>query len=297
LLYELFDDLDVGREKYKDTAKISSIRAGGIAKLIVYPNSADALVSVIRICIRNAIKYVLIGNCTNVAFADGIFDGVIISTLRLNKFSKDPGKAVLQAGVSLPYVIRALSNDGIYLPAELSGIPGSIGGALKNNAGAYGVSISDVFSEGVFYSADEDRFIKLSSKDMAFGYRCSILQAKKLYLLEATVLTSSCDSASQSGEIARFSKKRRDTQPSAPSLGSFFKRSYDVSAGKLIDLAGLKGFSIGGAKVSDKHAGFIINTANATVSDIEAVAEECRCRVFEKFGITLIREAEIIYNN
>lgn len=296
MLSEYFSNIDARCEKNLDTKKLSSLKAGGIAALVIYPNDIKSFINAIRICNKNGLRYTVIGNCTNSAFADGIFDGVVISVSKIKKVTAFEGKIKVECGASLPYLIKHFSRLGEGLPPELAGIPGSVGGAVRNNAGAYGKSISDVFIQGIFYSPTEDKLVTLTKDEMAFGYRSSVLTEKKLYLVEAFLSTFSCDSEKHTSEIADFAAKRQLSQPHEPSLGSFFKRYDGISAGRLIDMAGLKGFSIGGAAVSDKHAGFIVNKGNATVSDILSVANVCERTVFEKFGIVLTREAEIIYN-
>jgi len=296
VLSEYFRNIEVRCEKNRDTKTLSSLKAGGVAALVVYPEDAKGFVKTIRICNKNGLRYTVIGNCTNTAFADSGFDGVIISTSKLKGAKSFEGGIRVECGVSLPYLIKHFSRLGVGLPPELSGIPGSVGGAIRNNAGAYGKSISDIFILGVFYSPTEDKLITLTNDEMNFGYRYSVLAEKKLYLIEAKLSTFTCDAESQAKDIAELAAKRRISQPHEPSLGSFFKRCDGVSAGRLIDMAGLKGFSVGGAAVSEKHAGFIINKGDAAVSDVLSVANACERSVFEKFGIVLTREAEIIYN-
>ena len=240
------------------------------------------------------VKYKIIGKATNVFFSDKGFGGLIISTSNMKKATFSENGYIAEAGVSLPLLIRSAARDGIRISPELSGIPGSIGGAVRNNAGAYGKEISDVFEWGEFYSVENDAVLTLTKSELDFSYRASRLVNAQLVLLSAKITAERASVGDALSEISGFTLMRRQKQPSEASLGSFFKRSSDVAASQLIDACGLKGFSVGGASISEKHAGFIINNGNATSNDINELADFAENKVYRKFGIRLTREAEFI---
>jgi UDP-N-acetylmuramate dehydrogenase len=277
-----------------DTSKISSIKAGGIAKYITYPNTKEQLIYAIHAAKSANIRYKIIGNATNIFFSDNGFDGLIISTSRMKSFSFSKNGFITDAGVSLSFLIRAAARAGFRISAEISGIPGSVGGAVRNNAGAYGKEISDSFEWGEFYSIETDGVVTLKSSELDFSYRSSLLLRTSLVMLSCKIRAESVCASDALKEISYYTDIRRQKQPSEASLGSFFKRAGEVAASKLIDECGLKGFSVGGASISQKHAGFIINNGTATSSDINALADIAEDKVYEKHGIRLTREAEFI---
>lgn len=277
-----------------DTSKISAIRAGGVAKLVVFPKSADEFIYAVRQAKRLGVRYKIIGRATNIFFSDMGFDGALISTSDMLGWTYDGGGILADAGVSLPRLIRDAALLGMKISPELSGIPGSVGGAVRNNAGAYGREFSDLLECGEFYSADEDKVIVMTDKELDFSYRSSILVSTPLYFLRGKIKADFSEKERILSEIACFSKQRREKQPSEPSLGSFFKRGKNYYASRLIDECGLKGASVGGAVISEKHAGFIINKGGATASDVNALAEFAENSVYGRFGIRLQRETEFI---
>ena len=276
------------------TSKLSAIKAGGIAKYVVYPKSAEELITALSLCKAFSQRFKIIGGCTNTFFGDFGFDGIIISTKMLSgvKFCNESAYAC--AGTPLISLLREAAALGIDFTADLFGIPGSVGGALRNNAGAYSSSISDCFDFGFFYDLDADKTIKLNRNELSFSYRSSILQSQSLVFLNGKFKGKTRDKSEINEEFKRVIDRRRASQPSAPSLGSFFKRNGDVIPSLLIDRAGLKGLRVGGAMVSEKHAGFIVNADNATASDVNNLAKKVENEIFKKYHLALIREAEYV---
>ena len=166
--------------EYKEnlcTARLSSIKAGGYAKYVIYPKSTDELITSVKLSDVFLGKFKIIGGCTNTFFDDGIFTGAAICTKKINQTKFDGYTAALDCGASLSASIKACAALGINLGAELFGIPGTVGGGIRNNAGAYDTSLSDVFLHGVFYDAKSDKILNLNSEDLNFSYRYSLLSS------------------------------------------------------------------------------------------------------------------------
>ena len=233
---------------------------------------------------------------SNVLPRDEGYNGVIVRTDRMQTVLFKDKSVSVDAGISLPKLSRMCATQGLCGLEELSGIPGSIGGAIYGNAGAYGREIADLVQSVVLFDPDSDEIFQLSGKEMCFGYRTSALKSKDLVFLSATLKLETSDVNTVSSAVQTFAEKRRESQPVyLPSLGSAFKRpANDILPWKLIDEAGLRGFRIGYAQISEKHAGFIVNTGNATCSDYLSVVMHVEKCVFEKHKITLEREFEIL---
>ena len=277
-----------------DTAKISSIKAGGIAKIALYPSNRSELIKAIGLCNSYGINYKIIGGCTNTYFCDTGFGGAVIFTSGLSRFQIEYGEAAADCGCSLSGMLKSAASDGYGISGALFGIPGSVGGALRNNAGAYGCEISEVFIRGEFLNTENLEIVDFENKDLHFSYRYSDLQKSKMIFLSGRFkIYRECREQCYA-EFSEYARNRRETQPLLPSLGSFFKRFGNVIPAKLIDDSGLKGFSVGGAAISGMHAGFIVNRGCATATDIDAVALHTQQVIKEKYGITLVREAELV---
>lgn len=289
---DYFDSRGLKYQKEVDTAKVSSIRTGGVARLAVYPKTAEAFFELISFLHKTGERYKIVGRCTNMYFSDNGFNGVLVFTSALDRISMGDGFIYAECGAGLGALCRRALKVGYDLSASLSGIPGSVGGAVRMNAGAFGSAISDILTEADVYDADNDKTVRMSQEDLDFKYRHSVIQEGNLFVLGAKFKVKSAPKSEILEKIIDFSMKRRACQPSLPSLGSFFKAFDDVSASKLIDDAGLKGFSIGGASVSEKHAGFIVNNGGATSSDVNSLAEIVEEKVFGKYSRRLIREVE-----
>ena len=276
------------------TSKLSSIKVGGVAKYVVYPKSAEEMITALNLCKSFSENYKIIGGCTNTFFSDMGFDGIIISTKMLSKINFFNESAYSCAGTPLVALLKKGADLGIDFSADLFGIPGSVGGAVRNNAGAYSSSISDCFDFGLFYDLDTEKTIKLNQIDLSFSYRSSILQNQSLVFLSGRFSGKTREKREINEEFKKVINRRKASQPSAPSLGSFFKRNGNVIPSLLIDKAGLKGMRVGGAEVSKKHAGFIVNSGNATASDVNLLAKKVEDEIFKKYHLTLIREAEYV---
>lgn len=276
-----------------DLSSISSIKIGGKAKLFVAPNTPDELVDIIRCCCGKGLSYRVVGRLSNVLFSDDYY-GVVISTMGLCGSYHDGNIFTFGAGVSLAAALSYAREYSYGGAEQLHLIPGSIGGAIVGNAGAHGMEISDILEWARIYFPDTDELLCLSTGDMSFSYRHSLLKRRCGCVLEASLRLLPKNNADIHADLHYYRRRRRDTQPSLPSLGSVFKRANGVSAGYYIDAVGLKGAKCGGAAISDKHAGFIVNIDRASANDFITLVELAKAKVYEAFGIILEEEVEIL---
>ncbi len=273
--------------------KYSYIRIGGPARYFATPNTIEELIHFIKWSQDKGIPIYFIGAASNILFEDDGYEGIIVSLAEFKKIEIDMEKSIVKAGagVQLPFLINQLSKQGLSGLEQLCEIPGTVGGAVAMNAGAFGREIGEVFEKGLVIT-EEGKIIEASKEDLKFRYRKSVL--KKLgILIEATFKLTPSEPDKIKNSIEEFKKLRREKQPVGElTLGSVFKNPESHSAGYLLDSAGLKGFSMGNVKYSEKHANFIVNTGNASAYEYKKLMELGQNRVKEKFGIIL--EPEII---
>ena len=232
---------------------------------------------------------------SNVLFKDLFYNGVLIKTTKIKSKSKAEECITVSCGDLVTRIARRQADYDLGGFEGLFGIPGTVGGMIRQNAGAFGYEIADRFLEASCYCIKERSIRKFTKEEMNFSYRDSILKDKNFVLLNATLGFIHKRRENIFTEVNEYSLKRRDTQPTElPSLGSVFKRYGDIGAGYYIDKAGLKGYSIGGALVSPKHAGFIVNTGSATAKEFIELMYFVKERVRGAFGIELEEEIEII---
>ena len=280
---------------HADLSCISTMRVGGTALLFASPDSADKLCRLIGYLDSVGIKLKVTGRMSNILSLDEEYQGVIVNTLKLRTYSVTENIITADCGVYVPKMCRNLASRGISFSPELSSIPATVGGMLTSNAGAHGKEISDEFIDGSFFDRASKKTLSLKREDMGFSYRTSRLKNSSLVLLSARFKASAASSDNVLARIGELAEMRRERQPiEYPSLGSVFLRVDGVSAGKLIDEAGLKGVSVGGAEVSRKHAGFIVNRGGATARDVKALIDIVREKVFEHHGVWLDLEIEIL---
>ena len=296
---EILDFLKMNDVEYKEglsLAEISPIRIGEKAKIVAYPSGETKLLMLSLFLKKNKIKHKILGRMSNVLPPDEGYNGVIIRTDRIKNISVYGERVIVGSGVSMPTLSRELCKCGLSGFEGLSGIPGSIGGAIVGNAGAFGREISDIIQSVTVFDPDRCETISMSCEECGFSYRDSVFKESSLIVLSAELKLIGSDSRIIFEEMKRISDCRRKSQPTdLPSLGSTFKRpSPDISAARLIDECGLKGHSIGGATVSEKHAGFIVNSGGATAKDYIELSELIKKCVFEKYQINLEREIEIL---
>ncbi len=296
---EILDFLKMNDVEYKSglgLKEISPIKIGGRATVVAYPDNQSKLICLVNFLDNIKIKHKIVGRMSNILFRDENYDGFVIRTDRINTLFIDGNVLMVSCGMALPCLSRILCDAGLSGIEGLSGIPGSVGGAIIGNAGAFGCEIGDRVLDVTCYDKTSKEIISMSSEQADFSYRHSMLKQDNLIVLSARLFLVESDSLSIKSEMDRCLKKRRQTQPTTlPSLGSSFKRPDEsISASKLIDECGLKGYSVGGAQVSQKHAGFIVNTGDATAKDYINLMDYVKHRVFDKFNISLESEVEII---
>ena len=265
------------------------------AKAVAYPDDEEKLISLISILDEQDVPYILVGGMSNILLKSSIYNGVIIKTDKMASKNEAENIVTLGCGVRTAAAIQSMAQKGFGGMEGLTGIPGTVGGMVKQNAGAFGYEISDRFKHAVCYIPQQRKVVRLSKDEMQFSYRFSMLAENKAVLLSSTFEFIPKEREEILISIRDFRKQRSESQPvEFPSLGSTFKRYNGVSAGFYIDRAGLKGFSIGGAAVSEKHAGFIINTGCATADDYLRLIDYVKNKVYAVFGIELTEEIEII---
>lgn len=273
-------------------SQISTFRIGGDADVIVYPKTLSAAKHLIAGAKECGVRYDVFGNCSNVLFDDKGYRGAVILTGDMSSVTVSGNILTAECGASLVSVTLAAEKAGLSGLEFAYGIPGSVGGAVYMNAGAYGGEMSDVVLSTEFVTRDMAVGC-LSGADHRFGYRKSAYSEGAGFLLSATFGLIPAEKAVIRSKMDEFMQKRREKQPlEYPSAGSAFKRYPGFYTAKLIDDAGLKGFSVGGAQVSSKHAGFIINKGGATSADVHELVRIIKEKVYEKNGINI--ECEII---
>lgn len=272
----------------------TTFRVGGEAKLLVEISSADELTKLIPYLIRMGEPYYVKGNGSNLLVGDKGYNGVILEIAsKMNSIKVDGTKITASAGVLMSQIAKAALENSLTGFEFASGIPGTIGGGVVMNAGAYDGELKDVVTSVTVCDPDGEIYT-LDNKDMEFGYRTSAIKKRPFTVLEVTIELSSGNHDDIQNKMSELNEKRRTKQPlEYPSAGSTFKRPTGYFAGKLIMDAGLRGFSIGGAAVSEKHCGFVINKGGATAADVYEVIVEVQERVKDKFDVIL--EPEIVF--
>lgn len=296
---EILDALSALKIEYEtgyDLSRASSFRIGGLADVAVFPKDERELSFSISEIKKQGIRFDIIGRGSNVLFADEGYRGVLIFTKNMNQMICYGTKISAMCGGSLS-ALAILARDNSLSGLEFAfGIPGSVGGSVAMNAGAFGGDMKSVVVSTRALNAHTGEIISIVGDENKFDYRRSIYtENKNLICLSAEFELKMRDAEEIVAIMHQNSTVRRDKQPlELPSCGSFFKRPEGFFAGKLIEDCGLKGFSVGGAQVSLKHAGFIVNTGGATANDVIKLGETVEKIVFEKFGVKLEREVKYI---
>lgn len=272
----------------------TSFKAGGEAKILVVPADRKELSDALETL--SGEECMVTGNGTNILVKDGGYSGVFVKIGdSFNGIRVDGERLTVEAGALLSQAAKAALSFGLSGLEFASGIPGSVGGAVFMNAGAYGGEIVQILEKATVMSKDGSRVFEMTNKDLELSYRHSRLYETGDVVLDATFKLSYDDKAEISARMGELAEKRNSKQPvEYPSAGSFFKRPPGYFAGKLIQDAGLKGVSVGGAQVSELHSGFIINTGGATATDICQLKDIVTASVKEKFGVDLIPEVRIV---
>lgn len=273
-------------------SSMTTLRIGGKAKYVAYPDDSVSLDSLIRIIRKNHLPFKLIGKGSNLLCSDKDYDGVIIRLEKFNDFYIVDTSVVAQAGCSIIAVAYAAMKAGLSGLEFASGIPGSVGGVTFMNAGAYRSSMSDVI-DSVFVYRD-GKFEWVPKGECGFGYRTSVFQSHPDWIVIAIRLNLEKRDPDEIRALMDSRRERRmASQPlDRPSAGSVFRNPDDVPAWKLIEGIGYRGHRIGDAQVSEKHVNFIVNDGHARAEDFLALTEEIQKLVKEKYGISLYMEVE-----
>lgn len=298
-------DIDFGRDIEirinEPLARHSTFRIGGCAKYALFPRTREELFYALGTCIQKGIRYRVVGNASNLLFDDRGFDGVIIFTEQMNstEYIHKNGEVYVkvECGKMLTELSSEVGKKHVLSGLEFAyGIPGTVGGAVYMNAGAYGGQMSDVIIETEYFDPSCRSSFVISAEEQRLSYRHSVFQEHPEYIILSTTLKLKEGNAEEIFALmSKNMSSRREKQPlELPNAGSTFKRPADnIFVGKLIEEAGLKGYSIGGAQISEKHAGFTVNRGGATSADVLALIEHVRSVILEKNGVSL--ESEIIY--
>ncbi|MGU8989598.1 UDP-N-acetylmuramate dehydrogenase [Clostridium perfringens] len=278
----------------ENLSKYHTFKIDGMADIVASPSSKEELANMIATCKKNNYKYNIIGNGSNVIFENGEYNGILIITKKINNVSISENIITCGCGASVPLVaIRAL-NSSLSGMEKLSGIPGTIGGAIRMNAGAYGCEFKDILKE-ITILTNENEIKKVSPEELELGYRYSNVKKNKYIILECVLELKHGEYDDIKNIMDTCKSKRLTTQPfEYPNAGSIFKKEGEFFAGKVIDELGLKGYSIGGAMVSEKHANFIVNIDNAKSCDITNLINYIKDAVLKAYNITLHTEVEFL---
>ena len=276
-------------------SEYSTFRIGGSAKTAVFPKSREELLLTVGILTDAREKFVLVGRGSNLLFSDEDFDGAVIFTTDWKEIKCVGRTLTVSAGASLAAVACAARDASLGGAEFLHGIPGTVGGAVFMNAGAFGGEIAHICKASEYFDVKEGRIVRLEGDAQTFGTRSSFYSARTDAVIlgaELELIPSSPDEIRE--RMRDFADRRRASQPlEYPSAGSVFKRPVGHYAGKLIEDCGLKGYAIGGAMVSEKHAGFAVNLGNATATEVRSLLDSVSQIVFEKSGIRLEPEVRI----
>lgn len=273
----------------------TTFRVGGPARYLVEPKNAEELTKVIKACDEAGMPYTIVGNGSNLLVSDTGYDGVVIHLFKNMSCIRICGTSmILEAGVLLVRAASIACKEGLTGLEFASGIPGTVGGALVMNAGAYGGEMKDVVKQ-VKVLAKDGTLREYTGEEMEFGYRRSRIAKEGSIVLEAELMLRQGETEKIRARMDELKEQRISKQPlEYASAGSTFKRPEGHFAGKLIQDAGLRGFRIGDAQVSEKHCGFIINRGNATASQIAELIREVQKRVYEQSGIRLQTEVKFL---
>ena len=271
----------------------TSVKVGGNAKIFATPNSQKQLVDMVDKFEQNEIKYQILGNGTNSLFLDKGFDGVIVCTKNLKKHKNSNNSIYVQCGLGLFDFCKLLKKYELGGLEFLFGIPGSVGGAIVMNAGAFEQNIGDHVEYVLVYC--DGKVKKISKKQMQFSYRESIAQKQKMIVLGAKFKLQKTSYKQIDNKQKEYFQIKTMSQPyDKLSFGSAFKKSNGKAVSKMIDELGLKGFRIGNVEISKKHAGFIINIGDATCQDFLKMIKYIEQKIFENYGLKIEPEVKLL---
>ena len=273
----------------------TTFRIGGPAEVFVMPESYEQIAWVIRQCRQAELPYFILGNGSNLLVSDKGYQGVVVQLYRnFGQIRVEDSRIHAQAGALLSGIAAAAREASLTGFEFAGGIPGTLGGAVVMNAGAYGGEMKDVLKE-VTVLTPEGGVLTLQADELHMGYRTSVIKEAGYIVLEAVISLEKGDQEEIRSRMQELAGMRTSKQPlSYPSAGSTFKRPEGYFAGKLIMDSGLRGYQVGGAQVSEKHCGFVINTGNATAKDVTTLMSDVQRIVMEKFGVKLEPEVKFL---
>ncbi len=284
-------------EENASLVKLNTYHIGGLTKYLVRPNSINDLVEVLKILRENNIEYFILGNGSNIVLNSKLYEGAVIKLDKLNgiEISPELNMAYAEAGAMIGKVALESINKGLTGLEFAAGIPGTIGGCIYGNAGAYNACTMD-YVESVTVLDEDLNIVILKNEDISYGYRTTMFKEEKKYvILAAKFYLKNGDKANSLEMLAERQERRAATQPlEYPSAGSVFRNPDGDYAGRLIEFCGLKGYRIGGAEVSEKHANFVVNKENASSKDVHDLIMYIHDTVLEKTNVDLEIEQEFI---
>lgn len=290
------EKLNLGKiEKDILLSTLTTYKTGGIAKLVVYPNNINNLKELIKLIHKYNINYFILGKGSNTLFSDNEFNGVIIKLDKLNNFEIKQNEIYVESGMILSKLVQESVKNNLTGLEFAIGIPGTIGGAIYMNAGAYGSNISNIIKSVIILN-EKLQIVEIPLEKLKFDYRYSIFQANKnLICVAANIKLKFGNHDEIASKIKENLLKRKNSQPlEYPSAGSVFRNPEGNYAGKIIEELGLKGKNIGGAEISTKHANFIINKNNASSSDILNLIKLVQKEAKDKYKIDLKLEQQLV---
>lgn len=293
LLAEKIDEMNIRENEVM--ANHTSFKIGGPAEFFISPKTVDELSHVIKVCRENNVDYYVIGNGSNLLVPDEGVPGVVIEIYKnLDAIEVNGNEITAYAGALLSRIAKKALDYNLTGFEFAHGIPGALGGAVTMNAGAYGGEMKDVLI-GATVLDQGGNILTLTKDELELGYRQSVISKKGYTLVKATIALKEGDKETIQSQMKDLMERRRDKQPlEYPSAGSTFKRPEGYFAGKLIMDSGLRGYQIGGARISDKHCGFVINTGNATCKDVLQLINYVQEEVKKQFGVTLETEVKLL---
>ena len=292
-----FEDV-IGKDRVlveEPMKKHTTFRLGGAADYFLSPEKAEQVAELIHICREENISYFILGNGSNLLVSDRGYRGTVIQIFKnMNDIRVEGTKLYVQAGALLSAIARKALDAGLTGMEFASGIPGTVGGAAVMNAGAYGGEMKDIIKL-VTVLTKEGEMKGLDASELQFGYRTSVIKENGYVVLEAVIQLCPGDKETIQKRMEELKEQRVTTQPlEYASAGSTFKRPEGYFAGKLIQDAGLRGYQVGGAQVSEKHCGFVINTGDAVAEDVWNLIHDVQEKVYDKFQVKLEPEVKFL---
>ena len=295
-LIEQLKQMNIGKlETNVLLSKYTTYKVGGKAKVLAYPKNIEKLITLLKWAKTNNISYKMLGNGSNLIFSDADYNGILIKLTEFDDIEIFDNKIRVGAGYSLMKLSRIALKNSLTGLEFAAGIPGTVGGAVFMNAGAYKSDMGYIV-QMIKVLTPDCRIVTLENKELAFHYRTSFLKTHPNYIcLEAIIkLEKGKKEAIEEVMKSRF-QRRKEAQPlEYPSAGSVFRNPPGMFSGELIENCGLKGKKIGGAQVSEKHANFIINTGNATANDVKELIDYVKKEVEKKYHVSLTTEQEFV---